>query len=117
MKNQNNEDEYRTSNVGSVLAGLLIGSLAGAATMMLFAPQSGEKTRQLIQEKGIELRDQTAEMLEDAMAQVRSDGKKLTNSGSQKAKQLMHDGQSMVVEQLDNVSEAALAGKKAILNA
>jgi gas vesicle protein len=40
------------------VAGFLIGALAGAAAALLFAPQSGEDTRVLIREKGIELRDQ-----------------------------------------------------------
>ena len=40
------------------VAGFLIGALAGAAAALLFAPQSGDDTRVLIREKGIELRDQ-----------------------------------------------------------
>ena len=36
--------------------------------------------------------------------------------GRQKAQELLHHGQALVVEQLDHVSEAAQAGKKAIQN-
>jgi len=67
-----------------------------------------------IQQKGIELRDRTTGMVEDAMAQVRLNKNKFTIGGRQKAKELLHQGQALVVEQLDRVSEAAQAGKKAI---
>jgi hypothetical protein len=67
-----------------------------------------------IQEKGIELRDRTTGMMEDAVAQVRMDRNKITMGGRQKARELMQHGQALVVEQLDRVSDAALAGKKAI---
>ena len=84
--------------------------------MLLLAPQSGEDTRLQIQEKGIELRDRTTGMVEDAMAQVRLDRNKFTISGRRKAKELLDQGQALVVEQLDRVSDAAQAGKKAIQN-
>ncbi len=115
MVKENQEPEYH-NNILGVLAGLLIGGLAGAVTMLLLAPQSGEKTRMQIQEKGIELRDRTTGMLEDAMAQVRLDSKKITKEGRHKAKELLHHGQALVVEQLEHVSDAAQAGKKAIQN-
>jgi hypothetical protein len=53
-------------------------------------------------------------MMEDAVAQVRMDRNKITMGGRQKARELMQHGQALVVEQLDRVSDAALAGKKAI---
>jgi len=102
------------NNVLGVLTGMLIGGLAGAVTMLLLAPQSGEKTRVLIQNKGIELRDQATEMLDDTLAQVRKDSKKLADSGSLKAKELIQQGQELVAEKLEYVSEAAKAGQKAI---
>ena len=114
MINENQVPEYHNNNLLGVLVGLVVGSLAGAAAMLLLAPQSGEDTRNQIQEKGIELRDRTAGMMEDAMAQVRLDRNKITMGGRQKAKELLQQGQALAVEQLDRVSEAALAGKKAI---
>jgi gas vesicle protein len=114
MVNENQEPEYHNNNILGVLIGLVIGSLAGAAAMLLLAPQSGADTRTQIQEKGIELRDRTAGMMEDAMAQVRLDRNKITMGGRQKAKELLKHGQALAVEQLDRVSDAALAGKKAI---
>jgi gas vesicle protein len=114
MVNENQVPEYHNNNILGVLIGLVIGALAGAITMLLLAPQSGEDTRMQIQEKGIELRDRTNVMMGDAMAQVRLDRNKITMGGRQKAQELLHQGQALVVEQLEHVSEAAQAGKKAI---
>ena len=107
MIHENQEYKYRTNNIFGVLVGMLIGALAGAATMLLLAPQSGKDTRMQIQKKGIELRDRTTEMVEDTMTQVRSNANKITMG-------LKNYGQGLAVEQLDHVSEAAQAGKKAI---
>ena len=114
MINQNQEPVYRSNNIFGVFVGMLVGALAGAVTMLLLAPQSGKDTRNQIQEKGIELRDRTSEMVEDAVAQMRLDRNKLSMDGRQKAKELLQQGQSLVADQLDRVSDAALAGKKAI---
>ena len=109
MTNENQEYRHPTNNILGVLAGILVGGLAGAVTMLLLAPQSGRDTRRQIREKSIELRDRTSEMMEDTMAQVRTNTNKLTMDVKDYSKE-------MAVEQLDNVSEAAQAGKKAIQN-
>jgi gas vesicle protein len=114
MTNDNQELRYHNNNIFSVLAGMLVGGLAGAVTMLLLAPQSGKDTRIQLRDKGIELRDRTTEMVEDTMAQVRSKANQITIGGREKIKELKHQGQELVVEQLEHVSEAAKAGKKAI---
>ena len=114
MVKENEGPEYHDNNVLGVIAGLLIGCVAGAVTMLLLAPQSGKRTRMQIQRKGIELRDRTTEMVEDTMAQARLDGNKIARDGRRKAKELMHQGQALMVEQFEHVSDAAQAGKKAI---
>ena len=100
------EDQYQSSNVMSIVAGMLIGGLAGAIAMLLLAPQSGEDTRKQLQEKGIELRDRTTGMMDDAVAQVRSTTNKYSTEGRQKVKELKQQGQDMLVEQLDRASTA-----------
>ena len=103
------EYKHPTNNTLGVLGGMLIGALAGAVTMLLLAPKSGKETRRQLQEKGIELRDRTTEMVEDTMAQVRTKANKVT-------KDIKDYGQELATEQLENVSEAAQAGKKVIKN-
>ena len=49
----------------SFLAGMVIGGLVGAAAAMLLAPQSGEETRALIRDKGIELKDKAVDVGQD----------------------------------------------------
>src|SRR4030095_354415 len=94
----------KTNNTLNVLVGMLIGGLTGALTMLLLAPQSGKDTRRQIQEKGIDLRDRTTELVEDTMSQVRSGANRITIGGREKAKELLQQGQALVVEQLDHVS-------------
>lgn len=114
MLNENQVPQEHSNNIFSVLIGMLVGSLAGAVTMLLLAPQSGKDTRTQLMEKGIELRDRTTGMVQDTMEQVRSSANKITMSGREKAKELLQQGEALVIEQLDHVSDAAKAGKKAI---
>jgi gas vesicle protein len=89
------------------MAGILVGGLAGAVTMLLLAPKSGKDTRKQIQEKGIELRDRTTQLVEDTVAQARTTANKVSVG-------LKDRGQEIAMEQLDHVADAAQAGKKAI---
>ena len=111
---ENQEYKHTSGNTLNVLVGMLVGGLAGAVTMLLLAPRSGIDTRMQIQEKGVELRDRATVLVNDVVAKVRLDGNKLNVSGHEKAKELLQEGQALVVEQLDRLSDAAQAGKKAI---
>ena len=113
MANKNQELTYHTDVLG-ILVGMVIGGLAGAVTMLLLAPQYGKRTRIQIQEKGIELRDRATGMVEDVVAQVRLDGNKIARDGRRKANELLHQGQGLVADQLEHVTDAVKAGKKAI---
>ena len=102
-----NEIQYPRNSLSGILVGVLVGGLAGAVTMLLLAPQSGKDTRTQIRAKSIELRDRTNELVEDTLAQVRT--------SAQKVQMGVKDyGKAQAAEQLDNLSEAAQAGKKAV---
>ena len=107
MKYDNQIYKNTASKTTGMLAGVLVGGLAGALTMLLLAPRSGKDTRMQMKEKGIELRDRTTELVEETVAQVRT-------KANQLAVDLKDRGQDIAVTQLDHVSEAAQAGKKAI---
>ena len=55
-----------SSELGSFLAGFIIGGLVGAAVALLTAPQSGEETRKYISDKSIELKNTAVEKAEQA---------------------------------------------------
>ena len=103
-----------TNNPLRLLLGLLVGSLAGVITMLLFAPQSGKQTRDQIEEKAIELRDETTKSVKKALTKVRSGADKLTADVQDKAGELKQLGQDKLVEQLDRVSAALDTGKTAV---
>jgi len=54
------------SGAGDFFAGFLVGALVGAAAALILAPQSGEETRSLIHDRGIELRGRAGELSEEA---------------------------------------------------
>jgi len=115
MLKTNHGTMSHATNVTGVAAGLFIGSMIGAVTALLLAPQSGKRTRAQLQIKGIQLRDRTIDMAEDAVTQVRVESKKLTKTGRQKARQLIHQGQELVTGQFAHVAEVVKTSKKAIL--
>ena len=71
-ENQKMEHAEQSSQVKSVLTGMVLGGLVGAGTMLLLAPQPGEKTRAKLKEGALELRDRTAETVKDTITQVKS---------------------------------------------
>lgn len=52
--------------------GLVLGAAVGAALAILFAPQEGEKTRNLLIEQGLELRKRTEGTVDDLNSQAKS---------------------------------------------
>jgi gas vesicle protein len=109
-----NKKHVCNNNPLRMLIGMLIGSLAGAAVMLLFAPQTGKRTRDQIEEKTTELRDQTTKNVKKAVTQVRSKTKMITAEVQEKAGELKQLGQDKLVEQLDRVSAALDSGKTAV---
>lgn len=94
------EQESNTKHPVNFLTGVLLGGVAGAVTALLFAPQSGEETRQQIQQKAMELRDQTTATVENTVAQVQSKASQIKADIGEKATHLKQQGQEVLVEQL-----------------
>jgi gas vesicle protein len=51
---------------GSFVIGFLVGAVTGAVVSLLFAPQTGEETRVMIKERGIEIADKASETAQSA---------------------------------------------------
>ena len=116
MDTQNQEFELveQSGHTITFLTGLVVGGLVGAVTMLLMAPQTGEKTRIELQSGALELRDRTASTMKDTITQVKAKANQIKADVQIKAQDLGHQGQDLLIKQLDNVSHAAEAGKKAL---
>ena len=105
-----NRQEYQhlgehTSRAKPVLGGLLIGGLIGAGTALLFAPQSGERTRSEIQNKTIEFRDRTTDTVKDAVSQVKSKTRQMASDVLGQARDLTQHGKEALDDQSNEVSQ------------
>ena len=87
-----NRDEF-----GAFAIGFLVGGLAAGVAALLFAPQSGEETRELIKEKSIELRDQVQLTAEEAIARAEAIAKEARTRGDELTRQIIK-GQKQVAE-------------------
>lgn len=99
-----NDQNQALSNTKCFLAGLLAGGLVGMTTMLLLAPQSGEKTRDEIQLKVIKLRDQATETAKGAVTQVRQTAQQITGDVREKAEELQQRGHDILDEQRELLS-------------
>jgi gas vesicle protein len=100
-----NNNQNNAKNSWGFLTGLLVGGLAGAGAMLLLAPQSGKKTRAQIQQRSIELRDQTVKTVEGAAAQVRGKARQITDDVREQVGELQQHGQNMIDEQRGHLSQ------------
>jgi gas vesicle protein len=113
---QQTEQLEQSGHALSAFTGLVIGGLIGAVTMLLFAPKPGKETRAELQTGVLELRNRTAETVKDTITQVKTKANQIKADVQIKVQDLEHQGQDLLARQLDHVSHAAEAGKKAIQN-
>ncbi len=99
-----NNDDF-----GAFVSGFFVGGLIGAAVALLLAPQSGEETRVMIRDKGIELKDQVETTAGDA--RVRAE--QLAQDARERASEAQQRGQVVLEQQKSRIEEAIEAGKKA----
>jgi len=106
--------EYEMRAAMGFVAGILIGGLAGAATALLLAPQSGKRTRNQIQHKSLELRDQASDKLDEAMDQAHAASHQISSSVQKQAKKIQQRGQDVLDDQKERWSPLVEAGQKAV---
>ena len=104
--------EHHGDKAKGFLAGILLGSLAGAGATLLLTPQSGKKTRAKIQRASMDMRDQTVAGVEDVMAQARATGRQISADVHQQVDDLQQRGQAMVDEQKARVASMVEAWKE-----
>ena len=91
------------------VAGFFVGALVGAAAALLFAPQSGDETRTLIRERGIELGQRAGEMSDEA----RRRAEELQVQARERAVGLQSQAKERAEELQGKVKQAVEEGKAA----
>jgi gas vesicle protein len=101
-----------SNDFGAFLIGFIVGGLTGAAVSLLFAPQTGEQTRELIHDKAIELRDRASETVEEARLRAEEaleEAKHKTEEWSKMAKEqaddLLQKGEKTLAESREKLVE------------
>jgi gas vesicle protein len=84
--------------------------------MLLFAPQAGNKTRAELRKGAEDLRNRTSEVVKESTAHARDRANQIKADVQLTAGELQRKGRDLIVRQLDRVSQAAEAGKKAVQN-
>jgi gas vesicle protein len=109
MENNTQKPTHNLIHPKYVAFGMLVGGLAGAAAMLLLAPQSGNKTRAQIQLRSIEWLDQTTDFGKKALSQARYDTQEIATGVREKVVHYKHQGQDQIAKQLDHISAAVKA--------
>lgn len=78
------------------MTGVVIGGLAGAGIMLLFAPRSGKRMRAKLQHQVEELREQLAEELEDTEEEVLAQAHRIAAGARGTAEEMRRRGQEML---------------------
>ena len=99
----------RDGDFGAFISGFVIGGLVGAAVELHLALQSGEETRTIIRDRGIEIREQVEQTAADARARA----EQLAEEARTKAEDMQKRGQVVLEEQKSRIEKAVDAGKQA----
>ena len=98
MKARQSDNGFGINRLPALLAGLLLGALAGAVAMLLLAPRSGEKTRSQIQKQGAKLQHQAAEGMDDAVTEAGDKAHQFTDSVQSGIGDLQHHAKKLIKE-------------------
>ena len=60
----------KSSQVGQILTAFAIGTVVGAGIALLYAPNSGKETRDLLARRARELKDKVGDSLDDAKEMI-----------------------------------------------
>lgn len=110
-------DELDSNGGGGFFTGFIVGLITGSVIALLTAPQSGERTREILGEKSLELREKAAETMDDvllqaerAMASARETTEHTIERTKRQVTQLEARGEQMLEEQrqrFNRIMEAA----------
>ncbi|MCD4738519.1 MAG: YtxH domain-containing protein [Anaerolineae bacterium] len=102
----------KESSFGAFVTGFFIGGLIGSGAALLFAPQAGEKTREQVRQKGIEISEQATKATkearskaEDKMAEVQVTFEKVSGDLQKRVKELEEQGRTLLAEKQQQIQE------------
>ena len=102
----------KESSFGAFVTGFFIGGLIGSGAALLFAPQAGEKTREQVRQKGIEISEQATKATkearskaEDKMAEVQVKFEKVSGDLQKRVKELEEQGRTLLAEKQQQIQE------------
>jgi len=108
--------------IAGALAGLVVGGLVGAALMLIYAPQSGAKTRKLIRKRAMALRNQATETAEEARERAEEAldsalerARDATDEVRERVEHIQKRGQKTLEAQRERVASVVDAGREKIL--
>jgi gas vesicle protein len=102
----------RNRLAGSLAVGILVGGVAGAATALLLAPQSGEDTRKQVQKKALEWQTKAEQALNEASAKANeaaADMERRAKEMQAQARVVLEEGQRQLARAMTETKKAAQA--------
>ncbi len=88
-------------NKGDFLVGILVGSALGAAVALLYAPQSGEGTRDSLKRKSLQLKDSATDIYDQVKDQTSTIASQVKDSATNLAS-TVKDGASQAVSSVSD---------------
>lgn len=102
------------------VTGMLTGGAIGAAVGILAAPRSGEKTRRMLRDKGMELRDGANQALEDArdrMDEAKGDVRRRFSDLKAVGQELYEEEKELLEKGVAKAAKAAKAAEAKVTKA
>jgi gas vesicle protein len=100
-----------TNRMGGFLAGVLVGALAGAAAMLLFAPESGAKTRKKLRKKAVALAESLGDTYDETVDMARERAMRMTDDVRGRMDEAQSTGKDLLEEQKSKVQSIVQAGR------
>jgi gas vesicle protein len=110
LEHMEHEHHHHHGSTRSWITGFLIGGLAGLGASLLFAPQSGRDTRELVRYKATQLRqaaEQTAQDTKERVEQLSDEAKDQVQSMRRKGMDYVDDTKQRVTRVANAVTQAA----------
>ena len=101
----------KINGFGIFLGGLVMGGLAGATIALLTAPRSGEETRAQIQAKGVELRGDAEQAMDDVLEKVNAAAIDVSTRAEELRTQtqaVLDEAQKQRAEAIDEIKQVAV---------